>query len=192
MSNGYTGPGLFPSSDSIVLANILAPGKWTLQSAPKVFGWDIRKGTALSGASVVPSGDELVLADFLVELWDDTQFPLFELFRAAYLKKPILGVAGAPVSLALGISHPELKALGVTAVVVKEVSPLVNNGKGLWSCHVKFLQYRKPRPALARPDASIPDNGVPTPTAQTQGEIELQEAQAKLAADLAVPPPVLR
>lgn len=181
----YLGPGLFPAVDKITIANVEPPGKWTLLSAPKVYGWVIRKGTALSGATVVPDGDELVLAHFLVELNNDPQYPLFKVFRAAFLKKALIGVPGAPTALALGIDHPELKEMGCTSVVVKEMTPLTNDGLGLWSCHVKFLQYRRPVPALARPTAAIPDNGAPVPSAQTASERELQALQAQVATRLA-------
>jgi hypothetical protein len=181
----YLGPGLFPAVDTITLANVPGPGKWTLLSGPKKFGWDIRKGTGLSGATVVPTGDELVEPVFLVELFDDLQYQAFKLFRAAFLKKPLIGVPGAPTSLALGIDHPELKEMGVTSVVVREINPAVNDGFGLWTSLVKFLQYRKPLPALAKPTAAIPDNGAPVPNAQTASERELQGLQQQFNSRLA-------
>lgn len=172
----------FPSADTITLANAQAPGKWTLVSAPKVYGWDVRKGYGTSGATVVPVGDELVTAEFMVELWDPADYLLFKVFRSSFLKKPLIGVPGAPTSLALGIDHPELRELGVDSVVVKEINPLVGDAFGVWSTKVVFLQYRKPLPALSKPLAAIPDAAPPIPTAQTALEQQIAAASAELQA----------
>lgn len=178
-----TGPAAsFPGVDSITLANVQAPGKWTLMRGPKQYGWEVRKGTYLSGATVIPTGDELVEAEFLVEIWDPLDFVAFRAFRASYLKKPLIGVAGAPTAAALGIDHPELQDLGVASVVVREVNPVTNDGFGVWTTTVKFLQYRPPQPALGRPDATIPDAAPPVPTAQDNLEREVEQAGAALQA----------
>lgn len=170
----------FPAVDSITLANVQAPGKWTLLRAPKVYGWEVRKGMYLSGATVIPTGDDLVEAEFLVEIWDPIDFVAFKAFRAAFLKKALVGVAGAPVATALGIDHPELQELGCSSVVVREINPVLNDGFGVWTTTVKFLQYRPPQPALGRPDATIPDNAPPVPTAQDNLEREAQQLGAEL------------
>lgn len=170
----------FPAVDTITIANVQAPGKWSLVRGPKVYGWEIRKGMYLSGATVVPTGDDLVEPEFLVEIWDPVDYIAFKAFRAAYLKKALIGVAGAPVASALGINHPELQELGCSSVVVKEINPMLNDGTGVWTSTVKFLQYRPPQPALGKPDATIPDAAPPAPTAQDNLEREVEQAGATL------------
>lgn len=174
--------GGMPWADTITVANVPAPGKWTLLRAPKVFGWDVRKGTALSGATVVPVGDELVSPRFLVEVWTPTDYAAFKAFRSQFLKKALVAQPGSPIAMALGIDHPELKEMGVSSVVVREINPLLNDGFGVGMCEIEFLQYRKPLPALSKPNAAIPDVTPPAPTAQTQVQRELQQAQAELQA----------
>lgn len=171
-----------PGADSITCGGVLAPGKWTLMRGERVYGWDVRKGTALSGATVVPTGDELVEAEFLVEIWTVADYIAYKLFRSQYLKKALVATPGSPIAMALGIDHPELKELGATSFVVRSSPALLNDGFGVWGGTVKFLEYRKPLPALSKPDAAIPDVSTPRPTAQTQTEIELQKAQAQLQA----------
>jgi hypothetical protein len=173
-------PTQFPAVDTITIAGVQPVGKWTLTRASKVYGWQIQKGYALSGATVFPIGDELVKPRFLVELWDGAvQWPAFRLFRSKFLKKALVSVGGAAPSYALGIDHPELKDLGVTSVVVLEINPVLNDGYGLWSTEIEFLQYRKPQPALSKPLAAIPDAAPPVPTAQNNAERELQKAAAQ-------------
>ena len=174
--------GGFPAVDTITVCSVPAPGKWTLQKGPRVFGWDIRKGYGLSGATVVPSGDDLVVAEFLVELWDPSDYALFGAFRSQFLKKALVSIPGGVAAMALGIDHPELKALGAVSFVVKEVNPLMNDGYGVWSCSVVFLEYRKPLPALSKPPAALPDVAPPKPTAQDADEREAQALAANFQA----------
>lgn len=174
--------GGFPAVDTITIGGLQAPGKWTLDSANKVYGWDIRQGYALSGATVVPKGDSLVEPEFVVEIWDPVDLIAFRLFRKLYLKKALVATPGALVAMALGIDHPELKELGCVSVVVREVSFLKNDGFGVYMCKVKFLQYRRPLPALSKPNAAIPAVTQAKPTAVTAADRELQAAQARLAA----------
>ena len=173
---------LMPWADTITVGGAPAPGKWTLLRGPRVFGWDERKGYAMVGATLVPTGDPLLRCRFLVEIWDPKDYALFQVFRTAYLKKQLVAVAGSPIGLALGIDHPELKALGATSFVPGEVNPLVNDGFGVGMAEVEFIEYRKPLPALSKPDAAIPDVATPVPQAQTQTEIELQKQLAQLQA----------
>lgn len=176
---GNLGPLGFPSTDTITIASAPAPGKWTLSKADKEYGWQIRKGFGNSGATVVPTGDELVEPEFLVEFWDPKDWVLFQPFRALYLKKALVGVPGAPTAMALGIDHPELKAQGCTSVVVKKISIFKNDGFGVWSGTVHFLQYRPPQLALSKPSAAVPDVGTPRPTAQDALEARIQALLAQ-------------
>jgi hypothetical protein len=144
----------FPSVDSISINGVPAPGQWILQPCQKVFGWQIQQGYALSGATVFPKGDELVVAPFLIRLWDPADYPLFVEFAARFLKKPVFSIG--LTTFAIGLYHPELIRLGVRAVVVQKEPALTNNGKGLWTGTAEFLQYRKPVIAAGKPKAAIP------------------------------------
>ncbi len=170
---------VFPAVDTITVAGGPAPGKWTLVRGSKVYGWQERKGFGQSGATVVPTGDELVKPEFHVEFFDPKDWLLFQAFRAQYLKKALVGVPGAPGALALGIDHPELKALGCTSVVVQEVEAFKNDGFGVWAGNIKFLQYRPPQLALSKPDSAIPDLISPRPTAQDALEAKIQALLAQ-------------
>ena len=68
----------------------------------------------------------------------------------------------------------------MSVVVQEAIGPLLNDGFGVYSCEVEFLQYRKPLPSLSKPSAAFPDTTTPKPTALTQTEIELQKSQAEL------------
>lgn len=165
----------FPYARTIVLGSVRMPGKWTLRGGARKFGWQQQKGFGLSGAYSFPTGDELVEPEFDVEIWASQDAFNFRAIRAKLLSHATYTVAGTSSSKAMGIHHPELKAMGVISVVLQEITPLVQDDYGLWTCSAKFLQFRPPKLGPAKPLASIPDTAAPTPTAQDQADIELQK-----------------
>lgn len=149
----------FPAVDTFTIVGLKMPGKWTLLDAPKVFGWQIQQGFGLSGATVFPIADELVVAKFRGEMWESPDYEVYKQIRKNILVKPVFSVGGALIAGALGIDHPELAALGVKAVVLKEIRPTIQEEGGLWVAHVDFLQYRPPLPIAKKPTFVVPDTG---------------------------------
>lgn len=173
-------PGLtpFPSVDTIAINGVTMPGKWTLLSAPKKFGWQINKGYGLSGATVVPIGDELIVAKFKAEIWSAQDQVTYKTLRNALLVKPVIS-GGNLASLALGVSHPELAALGMSAFVPLVTGPQLQTAPGLWTQEFEFLQFRAPQPAPKRPATSIPADTPPKPTALTATQVQIQQELAR-------------
>ncbi|HEX8795450.1 MAG TPA: hypothetical protein VF765_31085 [Polyangiaceae bacterium] len=170
-----------PSVDYILIEGTKSPGKATVRGANSPRGWDIRKGYALSGATVVPSGDELAEGiKVLFEFWEESQLTDWYAYAAKYFDKSVRFVLGSLTPRPLGIFHPVLAAppIGITEVVVKDCTQLENDGYGLWSCELTLLQYRKPKPAPAAPSAAIPAALSAAPTALDAAD---REMQAKLA-----------
>lgn len=172
----------FPGVDTIAINGVPAPGQWILQPCQKVFGWQIQKGYFLSGATVAPTGDELVVAPFLIKLWDPDDYPLFVDFAARFLKKAVFAVGGGLTNFALGLYHPELSRLGVSAVVVQKSPALTQNERRLWTGTCEFLQYRPRAPALGKPNAAIPAAAVAKPIAKDALEEAIQQRLLALAA----------
>ena len=164
----------FPAPDSFTLGGDVCPGIARLVAADKKYGWQINKGWGLSGASVAVAGDELIVPQLEIEIWDEvTDWPAFRLFRRKHLSKALVQVPNGIAPKAQGILHPELTDLGVSAVVVLKITPMINDGLGSWTCKVDFLQYRLAKQAQGIPDAAIPAASQPTPTAKDQGEREM-------------------
>lgn len=170
----------FPAVDTFTIASIRLPGKWTLTSAKRQFGWQIQKGFGLSGASVLPLGDDLVVATFKGEFWAMSDWGIYKQLRKQLFVKPTFTLGGLPISGAMGIDHPTLKALGVTQVVINMVQGEQQEEGGLWTQVVEFLEYYPPKKAPKKPDFVVPDVPVATPTALTNAQIELQQAEATL------------
>lgn len=152
-------PARFPFQDTIVLGVDMMPGVWWLLPGAKEFGWQQQKGTGLTGASLLPIGDPLVEASFLVKFFAPADWTKFQPFRIKYLTKPVFNPA-TRVAAAIGIKHRELNALGVTVVVPKKTPWFTNVGKSLWVGQVDFIQYRPPRLAKEAPrNVYAPETG---------------------------------
>jgi hypothetical protein len=158
------------------ITGIPMPGQWLLVEATRHYGWEAQIGSYLTGAVLVPKGDPLMSIKYMVRIWEDGTAAAWDGIVKTILKKPVLALTGASgivaanlSAAALGISDPALKQLGVTTVVVKSVGALLNplvtsGGKGPWTTHVEFLEFRKPIPALPIPDQTIPDPGAVSPS----------------------------
>lgn len=195
------GPGGSFTSEGPIINGQAMPGQWLLMDAQRVFGWEERGGNYLTGATLVPKGDPLLLAKYSIRIWSSADAGVYRKLLGTLLKKPVIqisGVAGIVQTNAstavLGIDDPSLKDIGITQVVVWSVTPLFNplvtsGGKGPWTASVELKEYRKPIPALPIPDQAIPDNGAVTPSAFnmaqqengniTQGTKDLQNATAR-------------
>ena len=178
----------FPAVNSFTLGQFPMPGKWTLLSADKEFGWQQQQGFGLSGAVVFPKGDPLVVAKFKGEFWAASDYAIFLPIREQILKKPLLSMGAGPLSLAapLPVDHPELRAMGITQVVLLKTTPVIQEEGGLWTISLELLQYRPPANAPPKPKTVIPDTKPPVPTAQSQYEIEMQKLGAEIEAQKAL------
>jgi hypothetical protein len=172
----------FPVVNTITLSGTTMPGKWTLISAAKKFGWEIRKGYGLSGAFVFPTGDNLVCPEFRVEFWANSDMLRYKTARKVLLTKASISLG--LTAMALGIGHPELTALGVSSVVVGTAYPVIQEGAGLWTTKVEFIQYRPPVIAPPKPQGSTPDAATAPPIALNATQAENIKLANELTARL--------
>lgn len=135
--------------DYILLAGKKSPGLATVTLADSPRRWDERNGYGLSGATVVYRGAGLshfsvTLRLFTVQDWAD--------WRAwkSLTDKPPLGKR--PRSL--DIWHPLLEDLEIKSAVVENVLQPDQTGDGEWTIEIKFIQFRQPKFALAKPEGS--------------------------------------
>lgn len=157
---GVTG---FPIDESFILSGATCPGQWLLVDASKRYSFQEQKAVGYDGASLQIIGRELVHAKFRGKLWTPTQAEAYNVFRKLFLNRPLLQL-GPLVGLAYSISHTELNAMGVSNVVVKEFSPLVQEEGGLWTAHVEFIEYLPPIVSKSRPTQAEPPGPNITPS----------------------------
>jgi hypothetical protein len=173
---------VFPAQDYVTIGGDKSPGKSVIFDVHTPRPWDIRKGYALTGATIVPQGDDLGTFKIRFEFWSGADVPAWYAFAAKYFDKSVRLVPGSNKPKALSILHPMLSAppVRITACVVDDATGLEPDDDGLGGYHatVSFIQYRAPKPALSPPDAAIPPAANPQPTAEDAADQEIQNKQA--------------
>lgn len=179
-------PILPPFDRTFLLNGVPLPGKWTLISAKKNWGWLPQQPSQMSGGFVLQGGEPLVTVRFKGEIWDNLDFLQYSnIIRPTLLSTAAFTIG--PLTAALSITHPEVNALNVAAVVVYETNPFVQQEGGLWTTELELLQFRPPRVVKKRPDQQVPEApqagtfDVPTAVQAeiAQGAVEMNQLSAQ-------------
>jgi hypothetical protein len=184
-----------PNQDYIILGggqnggSAMSPGKAVVRGPNRPQGWDVRKGNALTGATVVPTGAELAKFTVLIEVWAGAQYDQWKQFSATYLSKASVVLPGTVSAKALAISHPQINdpPYSITEVVVEDVVAIEETPEGTYQFEIHFLEYRKPIPAIGKPAAAIPVATKPQPTAQ---DVAIAANTQRIAALAGLAPPI--
>jgi hypothetical protein len=178
-------PAALLASDKLTLGGLTSPGKCTIKGLKTPRKIDERDGYGTSGATTVFNGVKCARFSVLFEVVDVTDViagrPFF-----ALVKRPPVGIA----PLAMQIYHPILAEENIGAVLVVDGGGWDQDDSGLWFRTVEFIEWRKPLPALAAPQAAIPTAPVdtPAPTNPTETAIlEVQQLLTKVQAQVNTP-----
>ena len=164
--------------DKFFLAYQISPGRCIIKGASSPRKWNVNDGFGQTGASVVFGGEKLSSFEIELQFWEPEHLDEWQDFKSLCEKPPT-----GTIPKALDIYHPILADLKITSVVVEDRTQLdLIDETGLWSTTIKFIQYKKPRPILAKPVASIPNAAVPVPTAQDAGDRMIAALYAKFQA----------
>jgi hypothetical protein len=177
--------------DSIRIAGDWCPGIAIARGAGTPRIWDKRAGYGLSGRTLVYMGADLSSFEVDVTVWTQTQVDEWKVFFKKYLEEParpspqaLLTSANPFLSFkqpkALGVYSPFLAMLGITALVVEDVSQWEQHEdaeSGMYGCTIKVIVWRPPVVVLARPTQKIPDAAKAAPTARDKAEEEIQKLQ---------------
>lgn len=166
-----SGPAGVFTYESLTLSGQSMPGQWLLVDCTRVFGWQIQKLYGQTGATLLPIGDDPIVAKFAIRIWASTDAANYRMALRSVLKKPVNLVPGSTATAGMGIEQPQLNDMGVKAVVVKSVTPLINplvtsGGRGPWTAACEFYEYRPPLAALPKPNQQTPDRSPSAPSAQ--------------------------
>jgi hypothetical protein len=177
----------FPVQDYVEIGADRSPGQVTVVGFANVFAWDERQGYGNSGATLVPKGDHLARGSLIFKIWEESHVPVWYAFAGKWFAKPVVFTPGSGSSRAITIGHPQLNnpPLYLSEFVVEECSQLEQDEDGGWSCEVKLIQYRKPRPAPDPPKKAIAAAQEPQPTAQDAADRHIEELTAQLADEIA-------
>jgi hypothetical protein len=135
--------------DHIVLGGWKSPGLAEVTGGASPLKWDERGGYGLSGSTLIFRGVGLVKFTVKLRLYTPEDWAGWQAWRPLVSKPPLGSKAKA-----MDFIHPLTEALGVSAVVVEEVSQPEQTDNGEWTITIKFIEHRKPTPALAKPEGS--------------------------------------
>lgn len=135
--------------DYFTLAGERSPGTATIEDSDLASNWDERRGFGTSGAISIYRGFKLAHPVAKIVLTTSQHFTEWASFSAA-LKRP----PPRTRPRAMDIWHPILEDIGIRSVSVENLGQPVQTADGEWTVIVKFIEYRRPRLALARPDGS--------------------------------------
>jgi hypothetical protein len=172
----------FPEQDYVLIEGARSPGQVRVVGANSPRPWDERKGYGMSGATLVPSGDALSTFELHFEFWDESEMPDWYSYAGKYFDKAARFTPGSLKPKALGIDHPQLKSppFRIIQCVIEDCLDQGVDEYGLWTWVVKCKQYRKPAPALSKPDAAIPAVSAAQPTAKDAQDREIQSLQGEV------------
>jgi hypothetical protein len=140
--------------DYILLAGKKSPGYAEIVGASSLRKWDEREGFGLSGAFCVFKGRGLAKFSVRVRLYTVEQWAEWHEWRPLVDKLPTKRAGTGKDSGTLDIWHPLLELLDIKAVAVEEVVQPEQTDSGEWTIEIKFIEFRRPKIALAKPEGA--------------------------------------
>lgn len=149
--------------DYIKLGGVRSPGLAEVLGATSPRKWEERGGYGLSGSTVVFRGVGLCKFTVKLKLYTEEDWTAWNAWRPIVAKPPF-----GTRAKALDIWHPLLEQLEVKAAVVEEVSQPEQTDNGEWTITLKFIEFRRPKVALAKPEGAKATPADPIETAIIQ------------------------
>jgi hypothetical protein len=135
--------------DYIKLAGQKSPGLADVYGGDSPRKWDERGGYGLSGSTLIFRGVGLAKFSVDLKLYTPEDWAAWHAWKPLVAKPPLGTRARAQ-----DIWHPLLEQIEVSAAVVESVGQPKQTGDGEWTITVKFIEYRKPKVSLAKPDGA--------------------------------------
>jgi len=141
--------------DHFLLAGKKSPGIAEILGLGSPRKWDIKKGYGTSGATTVYAGDDVAKFSAKIFLTTTADWDAWHAFAPLVEKAP-----DGSKPKALDIWHPQCEQKDIRSVVVEDVvGPSRDGDDGRWVVEIKFIQYRAPKPAMAKPKGSSSGGG---------------------------------
>lgn len=136
--------------DKCVLRGALTPGLAEIKNCKREHKYDRIAGYGQDSAIAIYRGRPPAGFDIVLTLLTPADYAEWQTFRAIVLTPPTLG----PKAKAFDVFHPFLLELNITACVIEAVGVPENDGHGIYTVTISCVEWRRPRLALAKPDAA--------------------------------------
>jgi len=135
--------------DRCLLGGYPTPGLCEVAGASSPRKWDEQAGYAMTGAILIYRGIALSHFTMRFKLYTTEHWLQWSDIRPILLRPPI-----GTRAKALDVDHPVLNEVGITHLVVEDVSAPEQVEDGVWSIEAKCIEYRRYKQALAKPDGA--------------------------------------
>lgn len=136
-------------TDRCLLGGYPTPGLCEVSGASSPRKWDEQAGYAMTGAILIYRGIGLSHFTMRFKLYTTEHWLQWSEIRPILLRPP-LGTRAR----ALDVDHPVLNEVGITHLVIEDVSAPEQVEDGVWSIEAKCIEYRRYKQALSKPDAA--------------------------------------
>lgn len=126
-----------------------SPGICEISGADSPRKWDELDGYGLSGARLRYRGLGVCHFSAMLSLYTEQDWSDWEAFEPLVKRAPL-----GKFARAMDIYHPLLQRLDIKSVVVENEVGAVQSDDGVWTIEIKFIEFRKPKLALATPDGA--------------------------------------
>lgn len=160
--------------DSILAAGVRSPGVVKLSGHNRPIGWDVKKGTGQSGASMTRKGKEPVEFTATFYLVEDVVQGINQINDWWAFEEVLVSTISGPTPKPVDIYHPDLASREITSVVLSELGGFVHDGKGGQTVTIKLTEYFPPKAASAggSPSGSKTKKAsIPDPNAAAKAEL---------------------
>lgn len=145
VANPIDDPDLY---DAVLLGGAWTPGVADVAGAGDPRKWDKQDGKGQSGATIKYNGRGLAEFDIVLTFTERRHFDAWRTFKVV-LEPP---EGASPTGL--DIVHPLLEDVGITSVVVQNVSQITQPEPGIYQVTISLLQNRAPVPTHVVPVGS--------------------------------------
>lgn len=150
--------------DYIFLNGQQSPGYCKISGFKRGNKWDIKRGKGAQGQNPTYTNKPECAGEITFYLWTETHFVQWETFRPLFLYDP----TKTKTLQAVQIDHPSLADLDIKRVVTQDLSPIYDDGAGLYHCTANLMEFTPPPKdsAVSSPSAAKPNNpiaGAPLP-----------------------------
>jgi hypothetical protein len=135
--------------DRCYLGGYATPGLLEVAGAGSPRKWDEQAGYAMSGAILIYRGIGLSHFTLTFRLYNLTHWQQWNEIRPILLRPPM-----GKVSRALDVDHPVLNEVGITHLVIEDVTAPSQVEDGVWEIVVSCIEWRRHKQAIAKPDGS--------------------------------------
>lgn len=140
--------------DYVLLAQQKSPGLATVGGAALIRQWDKIKGYGVSGSFNIFKGADL--SEFTVSLrfFTPEHWAAWATWKRLVDKLPSRRGGSGKDTGNLDIWHPLLEDVAINAVCVAKRHQPEQTGDGEWTVKIDFMQFRRPKLTLAKPEGA--------------------------------------